>query len=185
MYKPLEIETEEIGGFMPSMKAMRKPKGTKSDSFIDYEDHMAPFVLGDGDADLAGRLIRAGNDHAKAMRGIIVWVEMRFTVGWMIELVTYRIGTEDLSTSSSMHNELKNLRGYALAEQKQQDLVDKVYDRSEHFSYQALRSIYKARRNHRHPDWRIFCKWIEGLPHFDKLIYPEFDPDKAVVLYED
>lgn len=185
MYKPLEIETAEIGGFMPSMKAMRKPKGTESDSFIDYEDHMAPFVLGDGDADLAGRLIRAGDDHAKAMRGIIVWAEMKFMIGWMLEMVTYNIGAVDLSTSSTMHNELKHLSGYHLAVAKQEGLKDKVYDRGEWFCYQTLRRMYRARKPHRHPDWRIFCKWVEGLPYFDKLIYPEFDPDKAVVLYEE
>lgn len=184
MYQPLKIETMEVAGFMPSIRGMRKPKGTVVDSFVDYEDYTNPFILGDSDADLAGRLIRAGNDHAKAMRGIIVWVEMKFMVGWMIEFVTYRIGTEDLSTSSTMHNELKELSGYQLAEQKQKDLVNKVYERSEHFSYQALRGIYRARRRHRHPDWRIFCRWIEELPYFDKLIFPEFKPEEAVVLYE-
>jgi hypothetical protein len=51
-------------------------------------------------------------------------------------------------------------------------------------SYQALRAIYIARREHRHPDWRIFCKFIEILPSFKKLIYPEFDPKKQVSLYK-
>jgi hypothetical protein len=41
-------------------------------------------------------------------------------------------------------------------------------------SYQALRRIYKQRRHHRHPDWQVFCKdFIEKLPDFDTLIYPE------------
>ena len=48
-----------------------------------------------------------------------------------------------------------------------------VYTRSLHMSYQALRSIYRARWNRRHPDWRIFCKFIESLPFFAWLIMPE------------
>lgn len=76
--------------------------------------------------------------------------------------------------SSSMHGELKGLKGEALAEQKQADLPEKVYTRVLTISYQALRHIYKARRHHRHPDWQIFCgQFIENLPYFDSLIYPE------------
>lgn len=35
-------------------------------------------------------------------------------------------------------------------------------------NYQQLKTIYSQRRNHRLPDWHIFCDWIETLPmaHF-------------------
>lgn len=39
-------------------------------------------------------------------------------------------------------------------------------------NYQVLWNIYKARKTHRLPEWRDFCKWIEGLPYF-KEIYLE------------
>jgi hypothetical protein len=175
IYKPLEIITMEIGGFIPTMEAMRLPKNSTSDSeVINQRNIFEHFILGSDDARLATQLIRGGNDHAKAMRGIIVWSKMQLQTGWMIEFETYRHGTECLSTSSSMHGELKKLSGYALAEQKQRDLSEKVYTRIIHLSYQALRSMYRARRLHRHPDWRIMCHYIETLPYFDKLIYPEF-----------
>jgi hypothetical protein len=32
-------------------------------------------------------------------------------------------------------------------------------------NYQVLRNIYFARRNHKHVEWRDFCKMIEGLPY--------------------
>ncbi|MCI2154870.1 hypothetical protein FYJ51_07065 [Erysipelotrichaceae bacterium Oil+RF-744-GAM-WT-6] len=31
-------------------------------------------------------------------------------------------------------------------------------------SYRQLRTIYAQRRNHRLPEWRAFCDWIETLP---------------------
>jgi hypothetical protein len=72
--------------------------------------------------------------------------------------------------SSAMHGELKGLKGKELAEQKQKDLPEKVYTRILTISYQALRHMYKARRNHRHPDWQIFCDMIETLPYAGELI---------------
>lgn len=165
-YKQLEIKRYEVRGLLWAMRAMRLPKQSKGDSFE------PGYIGGPGPKDLklASNLVKSGDDHAKAMRGIVVWMEIDFQVGWMVEFVTYRIGVEDLSTSSSMHNELKNLKGEILASQKQDDLPDKVYTRILTISYQALRNIYKARRHHRHPDWAIMCDWIEQLPYAAYLI---------------
>ncbi len=35
------------------------------------------------------------------------------------------------------------------------------------FSYQALRNIYFARRNHKLTEWHTFCDWIRSLPLAD------------------
>ena len=32
-------------------------------------------------------------------------------------------------------------------------------------NYQQLKTIYAQRKNHRLPEWRAFCDWIEKLPH--------------------
>ena len=37
-------------------------------------------------------------------------------------------------------------------------------------NYRCLRNIYIQRKDHRLPEWRAFCKWIETLPYFDELI---------------
>ena len=36
-------------------------------------------------------------------------------------------------------------------------------------NYRQLKTIYAQRKNHRLPEWREFCKWIETLP-MSKLI---------------
>lgn len=165
MYKALKVELKSVHGLDEAMEAMRLPKKSKSDT--------KNGVLGIDDARLAGNLIRAGNDHAKAIRGIVAWIKVTMQVGWMIEFETYRCGVECLSTSSTMHNELVKLSGEELAEEKQKGLSDLTYERVLTISYQALRSMYKARRRHRHPDWQIFCDFIEELPYYNKLIMPK------------
>lgn len=180
-YKPLKIKLLEVAGLWPSLRAMRLPKNSKNDSYFsggtyykyndDYEAAIVPTgLLGISDEKLAGNLIRAGDDHAKAMRGIVAWIELDMQTGFMIEFETYRLGLECLSTSSTMHNELVSMSGTELAEAKQDGLKEKVYKRIIAVNYQALRRVYKARRRHRHPDWQIFCDFVETLPYFDELI---------------
>lgn len=37
-------------------------------------------------------------------------------------------------------------------------------------NYRCLRNIYIQRKNHRLPEWREFCKWIETLPYAEELL---------------
>ena len=39
-------------------------------------------------------------------------------------------------------------------------------------NYRCLKNIYLQRHNHRLPEWREFCKWIETLPYFEEFIKP-------------
>lgn len=156
-YKQIELECIGSAGVIPSLTAMRLPKNGRTHS----------------DEALARKLVKAGGSHAKFSRGIIYYIRAEFQVGFMIELDTYRHGREVLSTSSSMHTELKSMSGIELAEQKQADLPDKVYTQIAMYSAQCLRKIYAERRSHRHPDWLRFCRFIETLDGFDTYIWPE------------
>lgn len=78
-----------------------------------------------------------------------------------------------------------NLSEYA-AEQLKKDLNDAItkkylqilYSNPAGFNitarmttnYRCLKNIYIQRKNHRLPEWREFCKWIETLPSFEELI---------------
>lgn len=37
-------------------------------------------------------------------------------------------------------------------------------------NYRQLKTIYAQRKNHRLPEWRAFCEWIETLPHAAEFI---------------
>lgn len=37
-------------------------------------------------------------------------------------------------------------------------------------NYRCLKNIWRQRRNHRLPEWRQFCRWIESLPYAKELI---------------
>jgi len=37
-------------------------------------------------------------------------------------------------------------------------------------NYLQLKTIYFQRKNHKLPDWKVFCGWIEKLPMMDKIL---------------
>lgn len=40
-------------------------------------------------------------------------------------------------------------------------------------NYRCLKNIYRQRKNHRLPEWREFCAWVETLPHAKELLLTE------------
>lgn len=37
-------------------------------------------------------------------------------------------------------------------------------------NYRCLRNIYKQRKDHKLPEWKAFCNWIETLPYAEELL---------------
>ena len=58
--------------------------------------------LGSNDFDLMMRLSRAGTDHRKFMRMIVVYVDITAPMYWLTEFDTYKVGTV-LNSTSKMH----------------------------------------------------------------------------------
>ena len=46
--------------------------------------------------------------------------------------------------------------------------------RTVQLNYQVLKSMYRARKNHKLDEWRTFCEWIKSLP-YSELITGEED----------
>lgn len=44
-------------------------------------------------------------------------------------------------------------------------------------NYRQLKTIYAQRKDHRLPEWREFCKWIETLPHSEFITGKEKQPE--------
>lgn len=160
VYKPIKLEFVDFVGMKAVREAARYPFDNQKEN---------PSV--NDDIALIGRLAKAGGSHAKVTRGLIVYFRMYAQTGWLIEYLTYRIGVENLSSTSTMHNELKSLKGLALAESKQQGILTKQYLRMEMVSYQALRHIWLDRKNHKHIGWvDDMIPFIESLPYAKELI---------------
>ena len=84
-----------------AIRGMRNPLESweKSDS---AHNDTGFFVIGANDKKLAQKLIRAGSDHAKFMRQIMISVDITAPLYWWKEFDTYKVGTVANSTST-MH----------------------------------------------------------------------------------
>ena len=84
-----------------AIRGARNPLNSwaKSDSFY---DGAGQYVLGPNDLDLAVRLCRAGSDHRKFNRQILVSMDITAPLYWWKEFDTYKVGTVANSTST-MH----------------------------------------------------------------------------------
>jgi len=110
----IKFEHTEVMNFEGAIRGMRNPLNSwdKSDSgfYYDYPDSCEPrFIIGENDLDLMKRLIRAGSDHRKLMRQIIVSVDIIAPLYWWKEFETYRAGVApnpmdiEMNSCSTMH----------------------------------------------------------------------------------
>lgn len=176
----MKIETLELFGFVSAIKALRLPfKGkAKSDSeakfFLDDEGYSitshAEVTFGEKDLKLFQALVKNGDEHAKTVRGIIVSASITAPRYWWQEMDTYRVGTERLSSESTMHCEAKGLSGEELQRVKSELKEGHEQERIQEFSYQTLRRIEIQRKPHRLPEWQQFREWIRTLPLVEELI---------------
>lgn len=117
----IKIENVEVTGWEAAIRGMRNPMNSweKSDSFIKFcckgaQDKPCdeccdpycegPIVSGVGKNDLAlmEKLARAGSDHRKFMRMIIVYVDVIAPLYWYKEMDTYSVGVVR-NSCSTMH----------------------------------------------------------------------------------
>lgn len=183
----ITVKTLEIAGFSSVLQALRLPFGKECRSECNWEatfssDYEPPMFqsesrcfIDDRDLKLLSTLIKRGDEHAKAVRGLIVYAEINAPRYFWQEMDTYKIGAERLSSESTMHIQGKGLSTEELVKMKDELKEGTMQKRVEYFSYQTLRRIYKQRRNHRLPHWHIFCSWIEKLPFANELILIEKD----------
>lgn len=100
----IKIENVEVNGFEAAIRGLRNPMNSwdKSDSHTkaDFqEDHV---WIGQKDLTLMKQLVKAGSDHSKFMRMIIVTCDITAPLYWTKQLDTYKIGTVR-NSCSTMH----------------------------------------------------------------------------------
>lgn len=124
----------------------------------------------DKDLTLMQTLVKRGDEHAKVVRGIMVWAKITAPVYWWCEEETYRMGHERLASESTMHIDCRGLSGSELQEAKSAIPMGKELTKVDMFSYQALRKMVAQRHNHRLPEWHTFIDWVRTLPFAEELI---------------
>ena len=182
----LDVKTIEVAGFLSAVEALRLPFGKECRSQTNYDDSWVEDIVPNFQSDvrvffderdltLMSTLIKRGDEHAKVLRGIIAYAEINAPRFWWVEMDTYRIGSERLSSESTMHIQGRGMSTKELVKMKSELTEGTMQKRVQYFSYQALRRIYQQRRNHRLPHWHIFCDWIKTLPFASELILVGLD----------
>lgn len=133
-----------------------------------------------------------GTGHDQFLTGIIVQFDLTFSNKAWVEAERYH-WFDFVSSQSTMHritkldpakqcNEYVDPRNIEILKEKiaeyQADKTPENYLRVLYnvpagyritarmtTNFRQLKTIYQQRKNHRLPEWREFCKWIETLPH--------------------
>lgn len=137
-----------------------------------------------------------GEGHDNALKGIVVMFDLTFSNKAWVEAERYHF-LDFVSSQSTMHKISKfdiyeQCNGYV--DKRIADAVNYLKDKynenptPENYlrllynvpsgfeltagmvtNYQQLKTIYQQRRNHRLPDWQVFCDWVESLPYSELI----------------
>ena len=138
-----------------------------------------------------------GEGHDQFLTGIRVAFDLTFTVKAWTEAERYRF-LEFVSSQSTMHRiskfelnkqycEYVDPRIISIMEELK-DAYNQSHDPEDYLrllysnpcgfkltarlttNYRALKTIYSQRKNHRLPEWRTFCSWVETLPYSELIV---------------
>ena len=175
----IEIKLLEVAGLASALQALHLPFGKECDSIAtadswdvrSKQNELSThgewhIVMSEHDKSLLRALISRGDEHAKVLRGVIVYLEINAPRYWWVEMDTYRVGKEQLASESTMHIQGRGLSEEELVKMKSELKEGTMQKRVIMVSYQTLRRICKQRHNHRLPEWREFCNWIlDNVPY--------------------
>lgn len=178
----MKIEVTEIAGLKSALEALHLPFNGECKSSVHYEqsfdvgsdyfDYGCHGYINDKDLNLLKTLRTRGDEHAKVLRGVQVWLKITAPIYFWWNLETYVVGHQRLCSESTIHSECKGLSGEELQKVKHDIPFGREITKIDMFSYQTLTRIYEQRINHRLPEFKEFCKFIETLPFYDELIKP-------------
>lgn len=179
------VSNVKVYGLENSIRAAKFPMAT------DFENLTAEKTKS---TDSLGKA-KIGSGHDNFLNGIIVQFDLTFSNKAWVEMQRYHF-IDFISSGSTMHRitkfDLKEACNEYVDERIIKILQEKVdkYNNGEKTSekyleilynipsgfrmtaamttnYRQLKTIYHQRKNHRLPEWREFCKWIETLPEHE------------------
>lgn len=110
----IKVENIDIWGFEHAVRGMRNPMNSwdKSDSKFEWDESDGKwdacewvdvdYVIGENDLDLMKRLYKAGTEHRKYLRQIMVSMDITAPLYWWKDFDTYKVGTV-ANSCSTMH----------------------------------------------------------------------------------
>ena len=181
-----KITNTEVYGLERAIKTAKYPKAVDIDKL---DSDLTPGIK-------ACLTCPTGEGHDNALKGIIVQFDLTFSNKAWVELQRYHF-IDFVSSQSTMHciskmdikcmcngyvsdvviAEVERLKEIYLNTKDNEDYLRLLYNIPSGFeltarmttNYRQLKTIYKQRRNHRLPDWHIFCDFIEKLPHSELI----------------
>lgn len=136
--------------FENAIRGARNPMNSwaRMDSYYDDEGN---FVLGENDLNLASRLAKAGSDHRKYLRQVIVSMDILAPLYWWKEFDTYKVGTVANSTSTMHKIQAKQFSRSDFSCEKMSDEALAVLDRViEFMERERLSFIETKEKDHWH-----------------------------------
>lgn len=144
----IKVENIDVWGFEHAVRGMRNPMNSwnKSDSYYcaykaDCSDckyyefpnichHDSDYVIGENDLDLMKRLYKAGTEHRKYLRQIMVSMDITAPLYWWKDFDTYKVGTvaNSCSTMHKIHAKEFTLDDFSV-EHLSQDVIEDPFNR--------------------------------------------------------
>lgn len=184
------ISNVKVYGFDESIKASKYPMSVNIETLT---SDITKRTVGLASCDM-------GEGHDNFLNGIIVQFDLTYTVKAWTEAERYHF-FDFVSSQSTMHRITKFDLDKAYIEYVDPRIIaimkELVAEYNENptpenylrilysnpcgfrltarmtTNYRQLKTIYHQRKNHRLPEWRAFCRWVESLPRFKELILKE------------
>ncbi len=181
------INNVKVFGMEDSFKASKYPMSVDVSSL---NCDMTPRVCALGKSDV-------GSGHDQFLTGIIVQFDLTFTIKAWTEAERYHF-FDFVSSQSTMHRITKLDPAVQCNEYVDERVIEVLKEHIDTYNndptpenylrvlynvptgfrltarmttnYRQLKTIYFQRRNHRLPEWRQFCRWVETLPYFKELV---------------
>lgn len=179
------VNNVQVYGLENSIRAAKFPMATDFEN-LSTEKSRSTDSLGKA---------KIGSGHDNFLNGIIVQFDLTFSNKAWVEMQRYHF-IDFISSGSTMYRITKfdlkeacneyvddriikilqeKVNEYNNGEKTSEKYLEILYNIPSGFrmtaamttNYRQLKTIYHQRKNHRLPEWREFCKWIETLPEHE------------------
>lgn len=181
------IDNVKVYGLPESIRASKYPKAVDVSTLT---DELTPTAV---------KLAQTpkGEGHDNWLLGVIVQFDLSFTIKAWTEAERYHF-FDFVSSQSTMHRVTKFDLDKAYVSYTDKRIIEIMKELVAAYNadptpanylkvlysnpcgmrltarmttnYRQLKTIYTQRKNHRLPEWREFCAWVETLPHAELIV---------------